>query len=59
MGLGKTLESIGLILANPPAGQVYPYKKPKGRAVAEDARTTLIVGPVSVLANWKIEWVVS
>ena len=55
MGLGKTLESIGLILANPPAGQVYPYKKPKGRAVAEDARTTLIVGPVSVLANWKIE----
>ena len=62
MGLGKTLESIGLILANPPAGRdgakVYPYKKPKGRDAAEDARTTLIVGPVSVLANWKIEWVV-
>merc|ERR1712238_489214 len=35
--------------------KVYPYKKPKGRDAAEDARTTLIVGPVSVLANWKIE----
>lgn len=56
MGLGKTLQSIGLILANPPVGRngekVYPYRKPKGPA---DPRTTLIVGPVSVLANWKIE----
>jgi SNF2 family DNA or RNA helicase len=51
----KTLQSIGLILANPPVGRngkSYPYKKPKGPA---DPRATLIVGPVSVLANWKIE----
>lgn len=38
MGLGKTLQSIGLVLANPP--------KPNA------PKTTLIVCPVSVMPNW-------
>jgi SNF2 family DNA or RNA helicase len=41
MGLGKTLQTIGLILSNPPG---------KGAA-----RCTLIVAPVTVMSNWKIQ----
>ena len=40
MGLGKTLQTYGLILSNPaPNNERTPY-------------VTLIVSPVSVMANW-------
>lgn len=42
MGLGKTLQSIGLILYRPP---------PKESKV----RTTLVVGPLAVMDQWKDE----
>ena len=57
MGLGKTLQTIGLIMGNPPEGRdgkkKYPYKKPTSQIQAP--RCTLIVSPVSVMSNWKME----
>lgn len=53
MGLGKTLQTLGLILSNPPEGQTYPIKFERGRKARErPPRCTLIVCPVSVVANW-------
>jgi len=53
MGLGKTLQTLGLILSNPPDGQTYPIKFERGRKARErPPRCTLIVCPVSVMANW-------
>ena len=37
MGIGKTLQTIGLILANPPVS---------------GPKTTMVVCPVSVMSNW-------
>lgn len=55
MGLGKTLQSIGVILSNPPTGvESYPIKKPKGGDF-KYPRCTIIVAPVSVMANWQME----
>mmetsp|Transcript_5440 Transcript_5440/g.11830 ORF Transcript_5440/g.11830 Transcript_5440/m.11830 type:complete len:878 (+) Transcript_5440:183-2816(+) len=63
MGLGKSIQTIGLILLAPPAGVDYnlpasfdvtettssvPVNPPAGSAM----RCTLIVCPVSVLSNW-------
>jgi SWI/SNF-related matrix-associated actin-dependent regulator of chromatin subfamily A3 len=50
-GLGKTLQTIGLILSNPPAGQRYPYRR-QGIAARPAPRCTLIICPVSVIGNW-------
>jgi SWI/SNF-related matrix-associated actin-dependent regulator of chromatin subfamily A3 len=53
MGLGKTLQTIGAILANPPEGQTgYPYR-PRGRG--SPPRCTLILAPLSVMANWTMQ----
>lgn len=41
MGLGKTLQTIGLMLANPPKEGA--------------AHCTLIMAPVTVISNWKIQ----
>lgn len=58
MGLGKTLQTIALLLSNPPEGRdgikAYPYKRPTGRG-PKAPRCTLIVSPVSVMANWMME----
>ena len=61
MGLGKTLQTIGLLLCNPPPGKdgkkTYPYVKPipyRG-SPKPPPRCTLIVAPKSVTANWKME----
>jgi SNF2 family DNA or RNA helicase len=58
MGLGKTLQTIALLLSNPPEGRdgskAYPYKRPTGRG-PKAPRCTLIVSPVSVMANWVME----
>jgi SNF2 family DNA or RNA helicase len=58
MGLGKTLQTIALLLANPPVGKdgskAYPYKRAAGRG-PKAPRCTLIVSPVSVMANWMME----
>ncbi|GKY94354.1 hypothetical protein MPSEU_000401200 [Mayamaea pseudoterrestris] len=53
MGLGKTLQTLALILANPPKGyDTYPL--PKSIRTTDDApRTTLIVSPLSVMAAWQ------
>ena len=55
MGLGKTVQSIGLILSNPPAGRngtkKYPYSMPRKNENAPP-RCTIIVSPVSVMSNW-------
>lgn len=55
MGLGKTLQSIGLILSNPPVGRdgvkTYPYKIPRRKEFVPP-RCTIIVSPVSVMSNW-------
>mmetsp|Transcript_17003 Transcript_17003/g.35103 ORF Transcript_17003/g.35103 Transcript_17003/m.35103 type:complete len:84 (-) Transcript_17003:100-351(-) len=57
MGLGKTVQSIGLILSNPPAGRdgikAYPYKMPR-KSETVPPRCTIIVSPVSVMSNWKM-----
>ena len=42
MGLGKTIQSIGLMLSNPPSDPSSP-------------KTTLIVSPLSVLASWRMQ----
>ena len=54
MGLGKTLQTIGLILSNPPEGHNYPYRR-RGLGSRKVPRTTLIVCPLSVMANWMIQ----
>lgn len=58
MGLGKTVQTIGLIMSNPPEGRDgkkrYPYKKPTTQI--QPPRCTLIVSPVSVMSNWKMEF---
>ena len=57
MGLGKSVQTIGLILLAPPEG--VQYKVPVSSDVAEKLpsglntkRCTIIVCPVSVLSNW-------
>jgi len=58
MGLGKSIQTLGLILLAPPSG--LEYKVPVSTDVAAAAklpagptnRCTLIVCPVSVLSNW-------
>lgn len=53
MGLGKTLQTIGLILSSRPTGvRSYPIK----RDMPDTPRCTLIVAPVSVMANWAQEF---
>jgi SWI/SNF-related matrix-associated actin-dependent regulator of chromatin subfamily A3 len=53
MGLGKTLQSLALILANPPADYTsYPLPLSHGLDGSTKPRTTLIVSPLSVMANW-------
>jgi SNF2 family DNA or RNA helicase len=42
MGLGKSLQALGLILVNPPKNPSKP-------------QTTLIVCPVSVMSNWTLQ----
>jgi SNF2-related domain len=55
MGLGKTLQTLGLILSNPPEGQrCYPFQN-RGLLRAPFPRCTLIVCPLSVMANWTIQ----
>lgn len=50
MGLGKTVQAIGLILTNPPENHVYA---PKAKFSAVNGPfATLIVSPVSVMGNW-------
>ena len=50
MGLGKTVEAIGLILTNPPENHVYaPEAQSSG---VKGPFSTLIVAPVSVMGNW-------
>ena len=52
MGLGKSLQTIGLILSNPPKGQTgYPYV-PARSLGSNVSRCTLILCPLSVIANW-------
>eukprot|EP00956_Cyclotella_meneghiniana_P025829 scaffold54682_cov69-Cyclotella_meneghiniana.AAC.9 len=57
MGLGKSVQTIGLILSSPPKD--VEYKVPEVLEAAESKpnslvtkRCTLIVCPVSVLSNW-------
>ncbi|KAL9184392.1 hypothetical protein ACHAXT_002478 [Thalassiosira profunda] len=56
MGLGKSIQTLGLILLAPPEG--VEYKVPESAVAAEAKspvaakRCTLIVCPVSVLSNW-------
>lgn len=55
MGLGKTVQILGLILSNPPQGQTgYPYV-PIRSLGTKTSRCTLIVCPLSVIANWKVQ----
>ena len=53
MGLGKILQTLGLILSNPPHGtKAYPYKERGINSNTAVARCTLIVCPVTVISNW-------
>ena len=55
-GLGKTLQTIGLILAKPPEGfDSYPMPTNYAHRRGKPPRCTLIICPKSVAANWKIE----
>lgn len=51
MGLGKTLQTLGLILGNPPEGHAYGHNADW----AEGPICTLIVCPVSVISNWNTQ----
>jgi SNF2 family DNA or RNA helicase len=54
MGLGKTLQTIGLILSSRPTGvRSYPIKND---LPLDTPRCTLIVAPVSVMATWAQEF---
>ncbi|GKZ00183.1 hypothetical protein MPSEU_000971300 [Mayamaea pseudoterrestris] len=53
MGLGKTLQTLALIVANPPGNfKSYPLPKEHGLDADDAPRATLIVAPKSVIANW-------
>lgn len=56
MGLGKSIQTIGLILSAPPAGLEYKVVDSDANQVTSLVdpvkRCTLIVCPVSVLSNW-------
>ena len=59
MGLGKSIQTLGLILLAPPAGVQYKIPVSSDAATANSSsvnpstkRCTLIVCPVSVLSNW-------
>ena len=56
MGLGKTVQTLGLILSNPPKNRVYEPKTVRKPLAALDHSSdpicTLIVCPVSVMSNW-------
>lgn len=50
------MQTLGLILCNPPADQKgYPYVRRSLSAKQTEPRCTLIVCPVSVMANWLIQ----
>jgi SNF2 family DNA or RNA helicase len=52
MGLGKSIQCLGLILANPPPGVRYsPIDDEKGIPIPTN--TTLIVCPMTVLYAWQ------
>jgi SNF2 family DNA or RNA helicase len=53
----QTLQTIGLILSNPPMGySEYPISKlSTATSKSPTPRTTLIVCPVTVMANWDIQ----
>jgi len=55
MGLGKTLQTLGLILSNPPEGQGYPYKERSISSGNTAPRCTMIVCPVTVTSNWVLQ----
>lgn len=52
MGLGKSIQTIGLILSNPPKGITYPVNR---KAILSSPCCTLIVCPVSVMSNWTLQ----
>ena len=52
MGLGKTVECLGLILANPLPRQVPP---PRAEEVPSAYPATLIVVPSTLLSQWVVE----
>jgi SWI/SNF-related matrix-associated actin-dependent regulator of chromatin subfamily A3 len=54
-GLGNTLQTIGLIVSNPPAGCTYPIKQHIAPDPATTPRTTLILCPLSVIGTWKMQ----
>ena len=57
MVLGKSLQTLCLILNNPPEGHVsYPIPAQNhGLGASGRPRTTLIVSPVSVMAAWQLQ----
>lgn len=54
MGLGKTVQTLGLILSNPPKNRTYgKARKPLAPVIdTDEPECTLIVCPVSVMSNW-------
>ena len=56
MGLGKTIQTIGLILSSRPAGvRSYPIKRDMP-IIHNAPRCTLIIAPLSVMVNWMQEF---
>lgn len=52
----KTIQTLGLLLSNPPAGQRgYPYKEQSISSGKAAPRCTLIVCPLSVTSNWVLQ----
>jgi SNF2 family DNA or RNA helicase len=54
MGLGKTLQTLALIAANPPTGIKYPRKSRSIGSVKAPV-CTLIVSPLTVISNWELQ----
>lgn len=55
MGLGKTIQTLGLILSNPPPNRIYRAeggRNPLAPVNLDEPVCTLIVCPVSVMTNW-------
>jgi SNF2 family DNA or RNA helicase len=55
MGLGKTIQSMSLILMNPRPTNAELEKDKKNKIPVESSKTTLVVAPLALIRQWESE----